>query len=243
MSTLPIVEMFHSIQGEGTRVGEQSTFIRLAGCNLRCTWCDTTYSWSVEGLRDAVATEISQIAADTRERAVVLTGGEPMLHAKKLPLLISALRSRGVDHITVETNGTLVPDAELADSIDLWSVSPKLPASGESFPLRSLTQFVEAAADRMQLKFVVADGASDYDALWSAVGELVESAPSAPLPLIVQPDGTRTDYDAALRELADLVAADDEFISVSGADRPRRSLVRVIPQVHRVAWGPAARGV
>ena len=79
-AALPVVELFHSIQGEGTRSGEPSTFIRLAGCNLRCVWCDTPYSWSAEGVRAAEQVAIDELASRVRERAVVLTGGEPMLH-------------------------------------------------------------------------------------------------------------------------------------------------------------------
>src|SRR3712207_9539509 len=106
---LPLVELFHSLQGEGTRVGEPATFVRLAGCNLRCSWCDTPYSWSAEGVRDASRMSLDDVAGAVRERAVVLTGGEPLLHLRRLPRPVEAMRERGVEHVTVETNGTIAP--------------------------------------------------------------------------------------------------------------------------------------
>lgn len=233
--TLPLVELFHSIQGEGSRTGEPATFIRFAGCNLRCVWCDTSYSWSKEGVRAAQATPIDAIAEQVRERAVVLTGGEPMLHRKRLPQLIAALRERGVQHVTVETNATIF-DETLIPLVDLWSLSPKLRGSGEQAQPDTIRQFVTAAPGRVQLKFVVVEE-GDLDDLWQLLGAV--GTGHVPTPVLLQPDGTRADYDAALRELADRVLADDE--AFDGV--PRRSLVRVMAQVHRVAWGPAARGV
>ncbi|MEO6866985.1 MAG: 7-carboxy-7-deazaguanine synthase QueE [Gaiellales bacterium] len=234
VGTLPVIELFHSIQGEGTRTGEPSTFIRLAGCNLRCTWCDTPYSWSKEGVKAAVHMPLDELAAEVTERAVVLTGGEPMLHRRRLAPLIFSMRERGISHVTVETNATIW-DPELALAVDLWSLSPKLPGSGEVADPAVIRQYLVGAPGRVQLKFVVTED-GDLEAMWDLLARV-----EAPLPeqILLQPDGTRTDYDAALRELIDRVMADErEFNGV-----PRRSLARVMSQVHRVAWGPAARGV
>lgn len=232
--TLPLVELFHSIQGEGSRSGEPATFIRLAGCNLRCSWCDTPYSWTAEGVRAAVPSSIEDLADQVRERAVVLTGGEPMLHRRRLPALISALRARGVQHVTVETNATIV-DAELAAQVDLWSLSPKLPGSGEVADPEAIGSWIAAAPGRVQLKFVIV-AEQDLDDMWRLLERV---RVPLPLPILLQPDGTRADYDAALRELIERVMHDDGELD----GQPRRSLVRVMSQVHRVAWGPAARGV
>ncbi|MCW2955622.1 MAG: Radical domain protein [Thermoleophilia bacterium] len=232
--TLPVVEVFHSIQGEGSRSGEPATFVRLAGCNLRCVWCDTSYSWSKEGVRAARATAIDDLAAEVRESAVVLTGGEPMLHRRRLPKLIEAMRARGARHVTVETNASIW-DADLAAAVDLWSLSPKLPASGEIADPAVIASYVNGAPGRVQLKFVVLTD-EDLAAMWQLL-DAVEAP--LPMPILVQPDGTRDDYDAALRELIERVMADDS--QRDGV--PRRSLVRVTAQVHRVAWGAAARGV
>lgn len=233
-TTVPVVELFHSIQGEGLRTGEPSTFVRLAGCNLRCTWCDTPYSWSAEGVRSARRMSVSELVDETRERAVVLTGGEPLLHLRRLGELVDAWRQSGVSHLTVETNGTIEPDG-LWDDVDLWSVSPKLPGSGEVADAATVSAFIQRVPQRLQLKFVVVEP-DDYTAMWDL---LEQAAWNLDISILVQPDGTREDYADALRELSELVLEDEALVD----GILRRSFVRVLPQTHRVAWGALARGV
>lgn len=116
-----VVEIFQSKQGEGLWTGVQSTFVRSIGCNLRCVFCDTEYaSWqSEEGADLSVEEIVGQVVLYGSEH-VVLTGGEPMLHAELIPLT-RMLKER--NHIvTIETAGTL----ELPVECDLMSISPKL---------------------------------------------------------------------------------------------------------------------
>lgn len=120
---LPINELFQSLQGEGRLAGVPSVFVRTSGCNLRCWFCDSyhtswepTHDWSTV---DDVLAAIEEYDANH----VVLTGGEPLIHDSSEDLL-ARLADRGY-HTTVETNGTVVPDAP----IDLASVSPKLASS------------------------------------------------------------------------------------------------------------------
>src|SRR5581483_4314446 len=115
-----IAEIFLSLQGEGFRTGNESVFVRTSGCNLRCWYCDTPYaSWAHEGDDLSVEEILARIDEHDCED-VVLTGGEPMLHAELVPLA-AALRRRG-RHITIETAGTLYLPVEC----DLMSISPKL---------------------------------------------------------------------------------------------------------------------
>lgn len=124
-----IAEIYYSIQGEGSLTGAESVFVRTSGCNLRCWFCDAPFtSWSPEG-EDL---SVGEIVARVEEHAchhVVLTGGEPMLHAELIPLT-EALRQRG-RHVTIETAGTLY----LPVACDLMSISPKL---SNSTPRREL---------------------------------------------------------------------------------------------------------
>ena len=122
-----VCEFFESIQGEGELAGVPSIFIRTAGCNLRCRWCDTPHSsWSPTGQEMSIEQIIQQVKL-SRLRHCVLTGGEPML-AKQMHLLASRLHEEGM-HITIETAGTLPPDGIVCD---LASLSPKLSNSDPS---------------------------------------------------------------------------------------------------------------
>jgi 7-carboxy-7-deazaguanine synthase len=115
-----IAEIFHSIQGEGILVGVPSVFIRLSGCNLRCTWCDTPYtSWAPEGPEMAIQ-EIWQRVEHFNCSHVVVTGGEPMLFPA-VAELTDGLKTRGL-HVTIETAGTVWQPV----ACDLMSISPKL---------------------------------------------------------------------------------------------------------------------
>jgi len=143
-------EIFYSLQGEGFLAGLPSVFVRLAGCPLRCKWCDTEYAWDYAAGRDY---DIERIVGDVLQHRcgyVVITGGEPMVNAD-LPKLTQNLKAAG-KHITVETAGIVfMPDM----ACDLMSISPKLSNSGNGLKpdvavLKDLT-----GSYNYQMKFVV----------------------------------------------------------------------------------------
>jgi 7-carboxy-7-deazaguanine synthase len=118
--TLTVQEQFVSVQGEGVLVGTPSSFIRVAGCNLRCTWCDSPRtSWEPHGNPTELADLLEFCAAGPRQ--VVLPGGEPLLVAA-VATLATRLRAAG-HHVTVETAGTVWLEGL---QCDLASISPKL---------------------------------------------------------------------------------------------------------------------
>ncbi|MDS0292561.1 7-carboxy-7-deazaguanine synthase QueE [Halogeometricum luteum] len=119
---LPVNELFASLQGEGKLAGVPSTFVRTSGCNLRCWFCDSYHtSWEPTHAWMGVDDVASEVDARDPDH-VVLTGGEPLIHDESATLL----RELADDyHVTVETNGTVVPDAPM----DLASISPKLSTS------------------------------------------------------------------------------------------------------------------
>jgi 7-carboxy-7-deazaguanine synthase len=116
-----INEIFYSLQGEGFFAGVPSVFVRLAGCPLRCRWCDTKYAWDqTAGTAYSIA-KIVELVQKWPCKFVVITGGEPMINSE-LPQLVQALKADG-KHITIETAGI----AYMPDMLcDLMSISPKL---------------------------------------------------------------------------------------------------------------------
>jgi 7-carboxy-7-deazaguanine synthase len=116
-----ISEIFYSLQGEGCLAGTPSVFVRLAGCPLRCRWCDTKYAWSEEAGRQQSAGDIIHTVQRKRCKHVVITGGEPMVQPD-LPRLTRELKATG-KHVTIETAGiAYIPEVPC----DLMSISPKL---------------------------------------------------------------------------------------------------------------------
>ncbi len=122
-------EIFYSLQGEGFLAGVHSVFVRLAGCPLRCKWCDTKYAWDEKAGQDYTIAEIVQTVQQWPCKFIVITGGEPMINSALLKLV---LQLKAADkHITIETAGiAFIPDL----ACDLMSISPKLSNSAPTDP-------------------------------------------------------------------------------------------------------------
>ena len=117
---LQLAEIFYSLQGEGSYAGTPAVFVRLAGCNLACDFCDTDYSLKFVASVDDVVKRVRDAGGDCP--MVVITGGEPFAQDETLAL-IAALRADG-RRVHVESNGTIAVDAQLPS--DVWlTISPK----------------------------------------------------------------------------------------------------------------------
>ena len=112
-----LVEIFESLQGEGRNTGRPCVFLRFAGCNLKCPWCDTDVAKRFSASLDEILAELAQY----RAKSVILTGGEPTIQ-KAMPELVAALKAKGY-WIGVETNGT--KDADWLRFVDYVACSPK----------------------------------------------------------------------------------------------------------------------
>ncbi len=149
-----ICEIFNSIQGEGLTMGAPTVFVRAVGCNLRCSWCDTGYSF--EGGTEMSVDEIVDRTGDCFR--VCLTGGEPLLQADS-PELIRRLVSDG-KQVVLETNGSVdlsvVPD----DPLVMISMDIKCPSSGMTG--RMLMSNIPLLKPKDQLKFIIKNG-NDLD--------------------------------------------------------------------------------
>jgi 7-carboxy-7-deazaguanine synthase len=115
---LPVMEHFYTIQGEGFHAGRPAYFIRLAGCDVGCTWCDVKESWDVDTTQLVLIDELIKTIEETNCAFVVITGGEPTLY--NLIALTEKLHEKNIE-IAIETSGT----NELIGSIDWYCFSPK----------------------------------------------------------------------------------------------------------------------
>ena len=118
LTTLPIVETFHSVQGEGVWAGTNAFFIRLAGCDVGCPWCDTKHSWNTRRHPQRHLTDLIAEAKAVKPAIVVITGGEPLMH--DLYPLSSGLQAVGLQ-VHLETSGA----HPFSGSFDWVTFSPK----------------------------------------------------------------------------------------------------------------------
>jgi 7-carboxy-7-deazaguanine synthase len=141
-----VAEVFRSLQGEGRNQGHITTFVRLAGCNLDCRWCDTRYARS--GGEERTREEVLEVVHALGCHRVCITGGEPLLQGGELVPLLSALHEEGYG-IEIETNGTI--DFRPFQSFASICMDVKCPSSGE----RSDLALLASLGGEDSVKFVV----------------------------------------------------------------------------------------
>ena len=202
-----IIESFLSLQGEGLMIGRLTYFIRSAGCNLHCSWCDTKFSLNPDQGEEKSIDEILVLVGDVKN--VCFTGGEPLQQPEAIPLL-KALSDAGKT-VVLETNGSKdlsnVPDSEnIIISMDI-----KCPSSGMQD--RMLFSNLKLLRMKDQLKFVIADK-TDLE-----YAERIVSEYDPDTNIIFSPVG-----GVGLEELA------EEVVS-------KKLDVRVLPQLHKIIWG------
>jgi 7-carboxy-7-deazaguanine synthase len=205
-----IIEVFHSIQGEGPLTGERTTFIRTARCNLRCSWCDTTYSFG-PGRERSIPSLLREVTKN-RTRNVCLTGGEPLLQRESVEL-VSRLSQRGVTTV-IETGGSLDVSPYLRFPHVVLSVDVKCPSS--RMETRNRWANLPLLREGDVIKFVIGDR-KDYQ-----YARRVLRTYRGPATLLFQPV-----WGSDAGRLADWVLADHLD-------------VRVMLQEHKVLWGDVA---
>jgi 7-carboxy-7-deazaguanine synthase len=214
MTDLCVCEIFLSIQGEGRATGLPCAFVRLAGCNLRCAWCDTAYAWS--GGETMSVEQVLARLEQFRCRRVEVTGGEPLWQEATLELL-TRLADAGYQ-VLLETNGSL--DVAPVDKRVTKIVDFKCPSSAQEPKNRWAN--VQALRGGDEVKFVLADRA-DYD---YAAAALVRHKLPGPCTVTFSPVFGRLD-PAVLAE----------WILTDALD------VRLGLQLHKILWPGGRRGV
>ena len=225
-----ISEIFDSIDGEGKRAGQLCTFIRVVGCNLRCSYCDTMYAVEPEkySLIKPKEMSVSEILShvNRRYRRVTLTGGEPLLFPETVQL-VNRLCDAGYE-VNIETNGAcdIVAFRDLIREPEnlFFTVDFKLPSSGEMYSMR-LSNF-ESLMPRDVLKLVIGSE-EDLSVAVSYVKTLLEKYEQPPIVYFGVVFGAY--------ELADCIDAI--------MDEPELANVRFQIQMHKIIWDPNARGV
>lgn len=229
-----ITEIFKSIQGEGTRAGLPCIFVRLTGCNLRCTWCDTAYAFhggkkmSVEEVLARVDELAGRDAGGTGPEAAVplveLTGGEPLLQEEIYPVAEKLLASGYT--VMIETSGERFIGSLPKEVIKIVDV--KCPDSGEpdTFDMRNL----EELSENDEVKFVLAtrrdyEFARDFMREHGLAGRVREVLFS---PVFEDPEGKWPGLEP--RQLTEWILADG-------------LRVRLGLQLHKFIWDPATKGV
>ena len=227
---MQITEIYKSIQGESTHAGLPCVFVRLTGCNLRCSWCDSEYTFT-GGHRmalDEVLEEVERLSPDGG--LVEITGGEPMLQEREVVPLMQRLLDAGYT-VLLETSGerplTRVPHGEIK------IVDVKCPNSGEpdSFHMENL----EALGLQDEVKFVLSDR-TDYEfarefVVLHTLDRRVNAVLFSPA-FSKEAEGARDCSHCLLdpRELAEWMLADN-------------LTARLGLQIHKFIWDPALKGV
>ncbi|MGE0622836.1 MAG: 7-carboxy-7-deazaguanine synthase QueE [Pseudomonadales bacterium] len=203
-----LTEIFLSLQGESTRVGLPTVFVRLTGCPLRCGYCDTAYAF--HGGRQTRLDEVLTRVAEYRTRHVTVTGGEPLAQPAVLPLM-SRLCDAGY-HVSLETSGSL--DVSAVDPRVSKVVDIKTPGSGEV--QKNLWSNLAHCGPGDELKFVLT-GRSDYD--WAKLKCDELDLYGRAFEILFSPAAG----ELAPRDLADWIVAD-------------RLPVRLQIQLHKLLW-------
>jgi 7-carboxy-7-deazaguanine synthase len=212
---LTVNEIFHSIQGESTHVGEPCVFVRLTACDLRCSWCDTAYAFH-DGRKMTVEDVLTQVRGYGCP-LVEVTGGEPLLQ-REVYQLMERLLDEGF-RVMLETGGHLSTEQVPGGVISIVDV--KCPGSGESG--KNHWANLERLRPADEVKFVLTDRADyefarDVTARYGLVGR-AQAVLFSPVHGVLEP-----------RDLAAWILAD-------------KLAVRLQLQVHKYIWGSTARGV
>ena len=205
---IKIFEIFHSLQGETSRIGLPTVFVRLTGCPMRCTYCDTEYAFSGGGNMDIA--DILQKVAEFGTKFVTVTGGEPLAQKESYTLL-TALCDAGYN-VSLETGGKIdisPVDARVSVILDI-----KTPASNEEKNM--LWSNIDHIKAKDEIKFVLCNRA-DYD--W-AKAKIITLNLVQKCPILLSPSY----HDLPANELAAWVLAD-------------QLPVRMQVQLHKILWG------
>ncbi|MCA1029463.1 7-carboxy-7-deazaguanine synthase QueE [Bacillus timonensis] len=235
--TIPVLEIFGpTIQGEGMVIGQKTMFVRTAGCDYSCSWCDSAFTWdgsAKEDIRQFTAREImmrlKQLGGENFSH-VTISGGNPVLLAA-LDELIDLLRQEG-KRVAVETQGSKWQDWLM--KIDDLTLSPKPPSSKMVTDFEKLDYLFDQLQSKDRLKHVSLKVVVFNDEDFEYAKNVHERYPTIPFYLQVGNDDISTvDDDALIRKLLHRY----EWLIEKTVESSEMNDVRVLPQLHTLVWG------
>ncbi|QRG66553.1 7-carboxy-7-deazaguanine synthase QueE [Brevibacillus choshinensis] len=236
MSRIPVLEIFGpTIQGEGMVIGQKTMFVRTAGCDYRCSWCDSAFTWDGSARHEIkqmtaeeIWEELSRLGGD-RFSHVTISGGNPAL-LEGIGRFVELLQSRGI-RSAVETQGSKWQD--WLNQIDDVTLSPKPPSSGMKTDFDVLDQIVanllENGHTGVSLKVVIFDEA-DFE---YARG-IHRRYPG--IPFYLQP-GNADLAEASTEDLRVKLLETFEWLIDQAMAAPDFNDAKVLPQLHALVWG------
>ncbi|QOR67982.1 7-carboxy-7-deazaguanine synthase QueE [Cytobacillus suaedae] len=237
MSKVPVMEIFGpTIQGEGMVIGQKTMFVRTAGCDYSCSWCDSAFTWDGSGKEMIKQMEAEEIWDELKELGgegfsfVTISGGNPAL-LKNLSFLIELLKSNNIK-VGLETQGSKWQDWFL--QIDELTLSPKPPSSGMVTDFEALGMIINkltetGSTQNTSLKVVVFDD-EDYN----YAKKVHHRYPHIPFFLQVGNDDNKTSDN--LKLVSQLLQKYEWLINKTMLDHELKD-IKVLPQLHTYIWG------
>lgn len=237
-NSIKVYECFQSVQGEGSTIGTPAYFLRTAGCNLQCPWCDTKYAIDPNSSVSKFI-PIKSLAGDINATGldnVVYTGGEPLIQWKQLFKLSEELRP-GITSIIIETNGTRFPPLDESLTKMFFVVSPKFYDSVSSSS-RTVTKILKAYYFNVELKIVFLND-TDIERAYVLLNRLHEDRIPILKPVTFQPGVYPNTKNH--QSLHDQWQRAYELYESWRTEIPYKT--KFIVQQHKAIWHPGTRGV
>lgn len=234
---IPVAEIFGpTIQGEGPHVGMQTLFVRVAGCDFKCAWCDSKFAWKIDGSIKRYGTKeladiLVQECNNSKCSNIVLTGGNPCLYDFKE--VIDILHDNNIT-VDIETQGSKMPDWLL--DVDLLVISPKAPSSKQPDVYKTVNEYMKlllSVKQKVAIKIPVFNEEDFEFAMkyYALVDYYREKGVDIDLYLSVGNTNTTEAGDISKRVLSDY----EKLINMVANSNMQR--VFILPQVHTLVWG------
>ena len=234
---LKVNEIFRSFQGEGIDIGLPSIFVRFAGCNLKCSFCDTKYASkkNPEYKKMTFMQVVKAIEKLGDIAGVTLTGGEPFIQeTADIDWLIYELKGRGY-FVNIETNGIILPDLSNGKLVDRFSISPKLSSSGNrnAINFNTIEKYIKLYQHKIFFKFVISDRTDFFEII--GFFNRFKNFKSLNIPVVIQPNITNKTAESLEKQnkafLKLLKLMFKEF-----SVHCKKYNIRIIPQFHKYLY-------